>query len=125
MLMSWVFQGHFQVKVALTKKTTGTVENPARPQIILCDTMHDYYITTQHIHNEQLSYHSKSLNYLKFDISRSLKVICDGAILDTPYHIWFIIIFNTNLWPDSALFGNIKLRNLSDLIHFTLQSHSR
>ena len=43
----------------------------------------------------------------------SLKVKCDGAIGLLIYG--FLLMFNSNIWPNTALLGDISLQNMSDL----------
>ncbi len=51
---------------------------------------------------------------LDFDLSRSLKVKCDGAIGLPIYG--FLSMFNSNIWPNMAPLRNyIRLQNLGDL----------
>ncbi len=50
---------------------------------------------------------------LEFDLSMSLKVICDNVIGLAIYA--FLSMFNSNLWPNSASSQNIRPQNLSDL----------
>ncbi len=50
---------------------------------------------------------------LEFDLTRSLKVKCDYVIGLSLYA--FLLMFNSNIWPNSALLQDIRLRNLSDL----------
>ncbi len=57
-----------------------------------------------------------------FDLSRSLKVKCDSVIRLPIYA--FILMFNSNIWPNSSPFQDKSLRNLSDLV-FDFQGHSR
>ncbi len=49
---------------------------------------------------------------IEFDLSRSLKVKCDSIMLLPLYA--FLLMFNSNIWPNSAPFQDIRLRNLSD-----------
>ncbi len=60
----------------------------------------------------QLLYHKKSfqnLNDLDFDLSRSLKVKCSSAIILTIPG--FLLIFNGNIWPNSASLRDIGFEN--------------
>ena len=50
---------------------------------------------------------------LDFDLSRSLKVKCDGVIGLTIYS--FLLMINSNIGLNSAPFRDIRLRNLGDL----------
>ncbi len=50
---------------------------------------------------------------LNFDRSRSIKVSCDGVIGLPIYD--FLMVFNFNIWPNSAPLQDIDLHNLSDL----------
>ncbi len=50
--------------------------------------------------------------HLNFDLSRSLKVKCNGIGL---YIYAFLLMFNSNIWPNSASLQDIRLRNMSDL----------
>ncbi len=55
----------------------------------------------------------RNLSDLKFDLLRSLKVICADVIR---LHIYaFLLMFNSKLWPNSAPLHDIRLRNVSDL----------
>ena len=49
----------------------------------------------------------------EFDFSRSSKVKGDGDI-GLPFYD-FLLMFNRNIWPNSALLWDTSLRNLSDL----------
>ncbi len=64
----------------------------------------------------------QNLSDLEFDLSRSLKVICDDVIGLPTYA--FLLMFNCNLWPNSAPSQDIRLRNLSDLEFDVLRSNS-
>ncbi len=50
---------------------------------------------------------------LEFDLSRLLKVKCDDVIGLSLYA--YLLMFNSNIWPNSAPLQDIRLRNLSDL----------
>ncbi len=50
---------------------------------------------------------------LDFDLSRSLKVKCNGAI-ELPIY-GFLLMVNSNIWPNTALFEIMSLENMSDL----------
>ncbi len=50
---------------------------------------------------------------LEFDLLRSLKVKCDDVI-GLPIYA-FLLVFNSNIWPNSAPLQDIRLRNQSDL----------
>ena len=54
------------------------------------------------------------LSDLEFDLSMSLKVKCDDVIGLPTYT--FLLMFNSNMWPNSAPLQDIRLRNLSDLV---------
>ncbi len=54
-----------------------------------------------------------NLGDLEFDLSRSLKIKCDGAIGLPTYG--FLLMVNSNIWPNSAPLRGVRLRNLSDL----------
>ncbi len=54
----------------------------------------------------------RNLSDLEFDLSRSLKVICD--VIGLPIYA-FLLTFNSNIWPNSAPLQDIRLRNLRDL----------
>ncbi len=62
----------------------------------------------------------QNLSDLKFDLSRSLKVICDDVIRLPIYA--FLLMFNSKLWPNSAPSQDIRLQNLSDLEFDLLRS---
>ena len=51
--------------------------------------------------------------HLNFDLSESLKVKCDGGICLPIYD--FLLVFNSNIWHNSAPLQDISLWNLSDL----------
>ncbi len=48
---------------------------------------------------------------LEFDLSRSLKVKCDDVIGLSLYA--FLLMFNSNIWPNSAPLQDIRLQNLT------------
>ncbi len=50
---------------------------------------------------------------LDFDLSRSLKVKCDGVIGLPIYG--FLLMVNSNIWPNTAFLRDISLQNMSDL----------
>ena len=56
---------------------------------------------------------TQNASELYFDLSRSLKVKSDGVIKLPLYT--FLLMFNSNLWPNSAPLRNIRLENLSDI----------
>ena len=47
------------------------------------------------------------------DLSRSFKVKCEGVIGLLIYG--FLLMFNSNIWPNTAHLRDIKLRNFGDL----------
>ncbi len=55
----------------------------------------------------------QNLSDLDFGLSRSIKVKCDSVIGLSLYA--FLLMFNNNLWPNSAPLRDIMLRNLSDI----------
>ena len=55
----------------------------------------------------------RNLSDLDFDLSRSLKVKCDGVIGLPIYG--FLLMFNSNIWPNSAPLLDISFQNLVDL----------
>ena len=55
----------------------------------------------------------RNLSDLEFDLSRSLKVKYDDVIGLSLYA--FLLMFNSNMWPNSAPLQDMRLRNLSDL----------
>ncbi len=55
----------------------------------------------------------RNLSDLEFDLSRSLKVICDDVIGFSKCA--FLLMFNSNLWSNSAVLPDIRLRNMSDI----------
>ncbi len=55
----------------------------------------------------------RNMSDLEFDLSRSLKVICND-VTELPIYA-FPLMFNSNLWPNSAPLQDIRLRNMSDL----------
>ncbi len=62
----------------------------------------------------------RNLSNLEVDLSSSIKVICDDVIGLPTYA--FLLMFNSNLWPNSAPSQDIRLRNLSDLEFDLLRS---
>ena len=50
---------------------------------------------------------------LEFDLSRSLKAKCEGAIVLPIYD--FLLMFNSNIWPNTALLRDLRLQNFGDL----------
>ncbi len=50
---------------------------------------------------------------LEYDLSRSLKVKCD-SVIELPIYA-FLLMFISNIWPNSAPLQDIRLQNLSDL----------
>ncbi len=57
---------------------------------------------------------------LEIDLSRSLKVKCE-SVIGLPIYA-FLLMFNSNIWPNSAPLQDTRLRNLSDL-DLTFQGH--
>ncbi len=55
----------------------------------------------------------QNLSDLDFDLSRSLKVKCNGAV-GLPI-CDFLLAFNSNTWPHSAPLEDMSLRNLSEI----------
>ena len=55
----------------------------------------------------------RNLSDLDFDLSRSLKVKCESAIGLLIYG--FLLVFNSNIGPNSAPLQDIRLRNFGDL----------
>ncbi len=55
----------------------------------------------------------QNLSDLEFDLLRSLKVKCD-SVIELPIYA-FLLMFNSNIWPNSAPLQDIRLRNLSNL----------
>ncbi len=55
----------------------------------------------------------QNVSDLEFDLSRSLKVKCEGAIRLTIYG--FLLMFNSNIGPNLAPLQDIRLQNLDDL----------
>ncbi len=55
----------------------------------------------------------RNLSDLEFDLSRLLKVMCDDVI-GLSINV-FLLIFNSNIWPNWAPLLDIRLQNLSDL----------
>ncbi len=51
-----------------------------------------------------------SFQHLNFDLTSNLMVANF-----TPHMIYFLLVFNSNMWPNSAPLRDISLRNLSDL----------
>ena len=57
---------------------------------------------------------------LDFDLSGSPKVKYDVAI-ELPIYV-FLLMFNSNIWPNSAPFQDIKLQNMRSDLDLTFQS---
>ena len=56
------------------------------------------------------------IQHLNFDLSRSLKVKCDGGFgLPIPPVYDFLLVFNSNIWPNSAAVRDISLWCPSEL----------
>ncbi len=55
----------------------------------------------------------RNLCDLDFDLPRSLKVKCDGAIGLPMYDI--LLMFNSNMRPNSAPLQDVRLRNVVEL----------
>ena len=55
----------------------------------------------------------RAIRHLNFDLIMSLKVECDGGIGLTIYDL--LLIFNSNIWPNSAPLRDISFQNLTDL----------
>ncbi len=55
----------------------------------------------------------RHLSDLEFDLSRSLKVKCD-SVIGLPIYA-FLLMFNSNILPNSAPLQDVRLQNLSDL----------
>ncbi len=53
------------------------------------------------------------LPHINFDFARSLKVKHDGGNRLPIYD--FLLVFNSNIWPNSATLRDIRVQNLSDL----------
>ncbi len=51
--------------------------------------------------------------HLNFDLSRSLKVKCDSDF-GLP-HNGFLLVFNSNTWPNLAPLQDISFQNVNDL----------
>ncbi len=86
------------VKTMITRKTAGTAENPAHPQILL----HDIQINVTSI--SMCNIRSPAIQHasdLDFDLLRSPKLKCDG-VTGLPIYD-FLLMFNSNIWPVSAL----------------------
>ena len=56
----------------------------------------------------------RSFRHLNFDLSRSPKVRCD-IVIGLPIIYAFLLMFNSNIWPNSALLQDIRLSNLNGL----------
>ncbi len=54
----------------------------------------------------------QNLSDFEFDLLRSLKVKCD-TVIELPMYA-FLLMFNSNKWPNSAPLQDIRLRNQSD-----------
>ncbi len=54
-----------------------------------------------------------NMGILDFDCSRSVRVKCNGAIGLPSFG--FLQIFNSNMWPNSTPWRDIRPQNLSDL----------
>ncbi len=55
----------------------------------------------------------------EFDLSMSLRVICDSVIERRIYAV--LLMFNINIWPNSAPLPDIMLRNMSELDFYLLR----
>ncbi len=62
----------------------------------------------------------RNLSDLEFDLLRSLKVKCD-SVIELPIYA-FLLMFNSNIWPNYAPLQDIRLQNLSDLVFDLLKS---
>ena len=51
-------------------------------------------------------------NHVEFDLLRSFKIICDGAVGNI---YAFLIMFNSNIWPNCIPLRDIRLQYLSEL----------
>ncbi len=71
------------------------------------------YGLTQVLYKIAVDIRLRNLSDLELDLSRSLKVKCD-SVIGLPIYA-FLLMFNSNIWPNSALLQDIRLRNLSDL----------
>ena len=60
----------------------------------------------------------RNLSDLDFDISRSFKVKYHDSVIELPIYT-FLLVSNSNMWPNSDPLRDISHRNLSDL-HFYL-----
>ena len=60
-----------------------------------------------------MRYDFKSSVTSTLNFHRHLNVKCDGTI-GFPIHE-FLLVFNSNIWPNSAPLQDIKLQNLCDL----------
>ena len=58
-------------------------------------------------------YKAHNLRDLDFALSRSLKINCD-SVIGLPIYA-FLLMFNRNIWPNSAPLQDIRFRNQSDL----------
>ncbi len=68
----------------------------------------------------------RNLSDLEFDLLRSLNVMCDNVI-GLPIYA-FLLIFNSNIWPNSAPLQDIRLYKIYSLwvtLNLTFQGHSR
>ena len=74
----------FYTSVYLTRKTPGTVENPACQQILLFEIRIIYYQYC--MYDIDRFYNTQHFSDFDFDLLRSLNVKCDGAI-----GLWFPI----------------------------------
>ncbi len=63
------------------------------------------------------------VNNLDFDLSRSLKVKCDGVIEHPLMMIYgFLLLFDSNIWPNSLLY---EIWGFEIWVTLTFQGHSR
>ncbi len=105
----------------ITRKTAGTVENPARQQTTFCDIPIKVVILL--LANISISYRSPSTQNqsdLDFDLSRSFKDKGDNVTGLAIYGC--LLMVNSNIGPNSAPLRDIEIRVTLTL---TFQCHSR
>ena len=91
-------------KPECNKKDRWDSGKPCLPTKYQCDIQINVkYILLGNIFTTYCSSITQYVNDLDFDLSSSLKVKYDGAIEHPIYG--FPLLFNTNIWPNSLLYG--------------------
>ena len=91
------------------KKDRWDSGKPPRQQILFCDTQMCGNKPQANICKPYRSATTQNLSDLEFDLSRSLKVKCNGAIGLPIYG--FLLMFNSNIGPKMAPLLDINLQN--------------